>query len=399
MSRLLLLGDLAPVGISRTLIERGDLMRSDLLLANLETPLDCDHLSPLPKAGTHLRGDAAALVPFHELARNAVLTLANNHIGDYGERGLTRTLAAARKLGFTTVGAGANRVEAMAPRRLILAGGIRVTIVAAAERQYGQADHARAGVAAFDELALQVPALRKECDVLVASVHGGAEGTCWPSPTWQRQLHLLTELGVSIVHAHHPHLRQGFEERNGSWIVYGLGHSLVNPSLWSDQPDALSSFSFEFDVAALDQAPTVRKWELEQTDPATVVSKLATMNSTQTALLNDPLKDPVLLEALWQHHAVDLWESFYAGQFGLASSRGRRLRRVLADLRYAIPRPPENPAKSNRAQWWFHVASSPYNTAIVTTALGLKIGEVSDLRTLASEEIYRQGMRGCFPNE
>jgi hypothetical protein len=112
--------------------------------------------------------------------------LANNHVLDWGYRGLEDTLATLRGLGIAKAGAGRDVAEAAAPALLALPGGGRVLVLAFAHRSSGvpwnwaAAEH-RAGVnllsdlgeATVDRIAREVRALRRPGDIVLASIHWG----------------------------------------------------------------------------------------------------------------------------------------------------------------------------------------------------------------------------------
>jgi poly-gamma-glutamate capsule biosynthesis protein CapA/YwtB (metallophosphatase superfamily) len=88
------------------------LTSADFTAVNLETPVTSRgppqpktyHFATTPGAFTALRGAGVDLV-----------TMANNHILDYGQTGLADTLAAAKAAHFPYVGAGVNAAAAWAP--------------------------------------------------------------------------------------------------------------------------------------------------------------------------------------------------------------------------------------------------------------------------------------------
>src|SRR4051812_43498982 len=90
----------------------GILRQATLAVANLECALT-SRGTPIPGKCT-LRGNpgwAAILAQ----AGIGVVSLANNHVMDYGPEGLSSTLDALRHAGIAAVGAGATKQEACAP--------------------------------------------------------------------------------------------------------------------------------------------------------------------------------------------------------------------------------------------------------------------------------------------
>lgn len=124
--------------IARSLVARSpeliDLLGSvDLLFGNLETSLlDLDGFGGSPQAesgGTWLLAPPEVAQDLRSLGFDAV-SLANNHLGDWGVEGLRTTISSLRQAGIAWAGAGETRSAAIAPRYLDLPAG-RVAIVAA----------------------------------------------------------------------------------------------------------------------------------------------------------------------------------------------------------------------------------------------------------------------------
>ena len=91
---------------------RRELTSAAIAVANLETPISCRGHA-MPKAFT-LRADPAVMADVAALGLGAV-TLANNHIMDFGLYALRDTLAACQRAGIACCGAGEDLAAALAP--------------------------------------------------------------------------------------------------------------------------------------------------------------------------------------------------------------------------------------------------------------------------------------------
>lgn len=82
-----------------------------------------------------------------------------------------------------------------------------------------------------------VSVLKKQCDIVVVSFHGGAEGAKYPHVTGQREMflgedrgnvkefaHACIDAGADIVYGHGPHLPRAIELYKGHLIAYSLGN-------------------------------------------------------------------------------------------------------------------------------------------------------------------------------
>ena len=210
-------------------------------LVNIEGPILGESLEPFaaaPKAGPHLYN--CSLPESHY---PIVAILANNHLFDYGLQGYLSTREELEQRAIAAVGAGTNDAEAKRPLSLTF-GNIRVGILARSERQFGVAARGKSGVAGFDaSLFAQINELKKEHDVVIVSMHGGAELVPWPSPSRQLTYQSLVDAGADIVYGHHSHVPQGWEIYKDRFIFYGLGNFCVDPAKWSWHPHGLWSLS------------------------------------------------------------------------------------------------------------------------------------------------------------
>ncbi|MBU2577619.1 CapA family protein [Patescibacteria group bacterium] len=71
-------------------------------------------------------------------------------------------------------------------------------------------------------------------DILIVSLHWGAEYIKEPFP-WQKELaHSLIDQGAKVVLGHHPHVTQPTEEYSNGLIFYSLGN-FVFDQMWSEE--------------------------------------------------------------------------------------------------------------------------------------------------------------------
>ena len=238
---VLFLGDTGPGDAAEpTLRERGydfpyratvDLLRgADLTVVNLEMPIT-DRGSPPTLYKDYVyraRPDAAPALAW---AGVDVVSLANNHVIDYGDVGLADTLAAVRAAGMVPLGAGADEAEA---RRGIIAtiGGVKVGLLAFCQRQplwemwVDQFARARRpGTVALTELALRedLSRLRARADLVVVLLHIGYNYRAPADTTiaWSRR---AIELGADLVIDHHPHVAHPIMMHQGKPIALSVGN-------------------------------------------------------------------------------------------------------------------------------------------------------------------------------
>lgn len=231
--RVVVASDWAPIrafeDIARSAPESayGDLLPSlraaDLRVVNCECALT-RAATPVWKSGAVFKGAPAhvralRVVPFD------VACLANNHVLDYGVRGLAETLRVLQQNGIRTVGAGLTEKEACAPLS-VRANGIRVHIVNFSEGEDLTAASGGPGVFGWDipRVIESVRRLKKAGGVVIAIGHCGLEYVPFPPPYVVSAFRAIADAGADCVIGHHPHVPQGMEFRRGRPIFYSLGN-------------------------------------------------------------------------------------------------------------------------------------------------------------------------------
>lgn len=255
---------LAPEHVWGDALARLDDFAPHLRIVNLETSItDCDR--PYPGKAIHYRMHPANVDCLLAL-RPDCCVLANNHVLDWGEHGLRQTLATLARAGVRTAGAGHDEDEAWSPAVLDVPGG-RVLVFACATCDSGvpqeQAARAeRAGVAwlhdcsaqAAERLCRRIGALRRDGDLVVASIHWGANRV-HEVPAKQRAFarRLLDSGTVDVIHGHSSHHPLPVQIHHGRLVLHGCG-DLVNDYEGIGPHGALRSdlgclYLADFDVA------------------------------------------------------------------------------------------------------------------------------------------------------
>jgi poly-gamma-glutamate synthesis protein (capsule biosynthesis protein) len=365
-----------------------------LSICNLEGPVvrEATPVKPAPKAGPHLLNKSLPMAQ----GMTCLLTLANNHLMDYGETGLCETMSVLASREIAGTGAGIDARDAAQPC-LIEHDGVRYGVLARCEVQFGIATDRRPGVAAFDAtLYRAIRDLKRECDVVIASIHAAAEMCPWPSPRRQDTWRALVEAGADVVHGHHAHVPQGWERHEQGLIFYGLGNLCVDPQVWSRAPNALWSLVPELTrvggkiamhptTAVIDDLGTrvrVREATPEEAD----------LHRYYLASCNRPLAERALLEGLWQEVSVRMYQAYYADWLGFEHKGGPRsqgfwqgARRFLGQARAAVRRTFSwnCPTTISQGQYllWYHLFACDSHNDAIATALGVLGGSLDDLRT------------------
>ncbi|OHD22419.1 MAG: hypothetical protein A2Y38_03535 [Spirochaetes bacterium GWB1_59_5] len=238
---------------------------ADIAFANLETP--ASYLgAPYPGKPENVtfRADPATLFGI-AWAGFDVVSLANNHINDYGPRAVEETLDYLKLLGIQSGGVGRSIEEARKPA-IVIRDGVSFAFLAyavpaysiigatgslsgaaltrAEERLHGpipplppatNPDSSRnrgtgVALATRENIIADIQHVKASLapDYLFVSVHWGEEHQRIPD-TVQRILgRAAIDAGATAVLGHHPHVLQSLERYHGGLIIYSLGNFIFD---------------------------------------------------------------------------------------------------------------------------------------------------------------------------
>ena len=209
---------------------------ADFNIINLESPLTTGgNKDKIKKTGPNLKADPKT-VGVLNLLKTDLVTLANNHIYDYGALGLSETLNLCNQNNINTVGAGLTLAEA---NKIFYKnfGELSVAVINIAENEWCNASETRGGANPMNFIAntRSILEAKKISDIVILIVHGGHEYYHFPSPRMVQQYRFYAELGASIIIGHHSHFISGYEIFNGVPIFYGLGNFLFDSDTDSNE--------------------------------------------------------------------------------------------------------------------------------------------------------------------
>lgn len=203
---------------------RKTIKSADFSFVNFESPIVEDGYKPIPKCGPNLRctPEAAEAIRF---AGFTGVTMANNHILDYGVEGLRKSVACCKKEGLYIVGVGENIEEAGKPLYLEKAGKT-LAIINCCEHEYSIATHSEPGANPINPICqyYAIQEAKMKSDYVLVIVHGGHEMFQLPSPRMVESYRFFIDAGADAVVNHHQHCYSGYELYKGKPIVYGLGN-------------------------------------------------------------------------------------------------------------------------------------------------------------------------------
>ena len=201
----------------------------DISITNLECPLTIRG-KKINKVGPSLKGPPEASEALKFAGFNLV-SLANNHLMDYGEVGLKDTINALETKGIQYVGAGDSLRAANTPQ-VISIRGLRIGFLNIAEHEFSIATEYMGGASSLSVVNnyYQILEVKKSVDFLILIIHGGHEFFPHPSPRMKKLYPFFIDLGVDAVIGHHAHVFSGYEVYKNAPIFYNIGNFVFDRS-------------------------------------------------------------------------------------------------------------------------------------------------------------------------
>lgn len=207
------------------------MQESDILIMNNEfTYMEEGRSEALRGKDYTFRAEPDAVELLEVFGVDAV-TLANNHVYDYGETGLLDTMKYLNEAGIPYVGAGENMDEA-SKILYYVANGRKIAIVAASQIektfQYTkEATETSAGVLKTlnpNRFMHVIELADANSDYVIVVPHWGTEGTLYPDASQRKLAENFVWAGADVIIGGHPHRLQGTSYVDGVPVAYSLGN-------------------------------------------------------------------------------------------------------------------------------------------------------------------------------
>ncbi|MEK7841619.1 MAG: CapA family protein [Deltaproteobacteria bacterium] len=198
---------------------------SDIAVANLEAPLTHRRDAFMEKEFIlKMDPDAAGAI---KAAGFDVVTLANNHIMDYGQDGLQDTINFLDKAELKHTGAGKDLKNARTPA-IISIKNKKIAFLAYSkvfpEEFYATKESGGTAQGIFEYVRYDIMEIKKQVDFVIVSFHWGEELMKYPKEYQIKLAHLAIDSGAGLIIGHHPHVLQGVERYKNGLIFYSLGN-------------------------------------------------------------------------------------------------------------------------------------------------------------------------------
>ena len=203
---------------------KNQLFSADLVFSNLEAPF-CEKGEPYPK-------NFVFKVPEKHIqvlksGNINLVSLANNHILDYGLPCLSSTIQVLQNENIFYAGAGVDKKKASKPAVFEI-NNLKFAFFAYSMTlpKYFFATDSTGGTAYPHKKLLKdsISYYNDIVDYIIVSFHWGEELTALPKEYQQNYAHLSIDYGADVILGHHPHVLQGIEVYKNKIIVYSLGN-------------------------------------------------------------------------------------------------------------------------------------------------------------------------------
>ncbi len=204
---------------------------AELAIANHEQPVTdaaVHHTSGLRFSGK------PALTKIFTRAGIDFMSLANNHIKDYGSDGIKDTRRILRQNGIAFGGAGKDLAQA---RQIgyLEAGDERIAIIPCLDIVpiYWAGPNQSGATPCLDRyLVPDIKKARKKADFVIVFPHWGVEYTRKPLPSMRKHAARWVKAGVDMVVGAHSHVAGSIEDIDGVPVLYSMGNLIFDQN-WS----------------------------------------------------------------------------------------------------------------------------------------------------------------------
>ena len=206
--------------------------KSDIMVANSEFTIS-DRGEKMPGKYYTFRASPSR-IPIYEEMGVDLLTLANNHVYDFGKTAFEDMIDSLNEYKIPYIGAGKNIQEAKKPYYFIL-NGYKIAFVNATRAEKliltPEATETEGGVfRCYDPTAFTntIKEAKTESDYVIALIHWGKEDSHQLETVQKETSKIYIDAGADMIVGSHAHVLQGIEFYNSKPIIYNLGDFIFN---------------------------------------------------------------------------------------------------------------------------------------------------------------------------
>lgn len=240
-----------PFAATREILRQGD-----IVIGNLESPLASSGIEFTDKKFRFKVDPQAALAL--KKAGFTHLSLANNHILDFGTEGLKETLAALAANSIISAGAGQN-LTAARKAGITAIHGVKVAFLSYSltypEEFFAGKETAGTAPGYAALFTADIAAAKKQADCVIVAFHWGGEGLDKPKAYQIIAAHRAVDAGADIIIGHHPHTLQGVEYYGKGVIFYSLGNYAFGSYSRSSEISMIARITFDAGIREVEIIP------------------------------------------------------------------------------------------------------------------------------------------------
>lgn len=211
-----------------------EIKQADIAMANQEFPFSSNG-KPMKNKQYTFRVEPKLVNILKDMQLD-IVTLANNHVLDFGNIALLDTFSTLDRNNIKYVGAGTDLAKAKEPkyfeinnRKIAILGASRVIPEAS-----WNAGNQKAGLLTTYDPTLLIEEIKKAketSDFVITYIHWGIERKLYPEDYQRKLAKQYIDAGADVVVGSHPHVLQGMEYYKGKPIVYSLGNFIFYNSI------------------------------------------------------------------------------------------------------------------------------------------------------------------------
>ncbi|AKX52911.1 CapA family protein [Thiopseudomonas alkaliphila] len=326
--RVLIGGDFCPENRAEKLLSNGgqvfsiDYLRvwksSDFRIVNLEGPITSSD-SKIDKVGRHIKFNPSIMCGLKKMGVTH-FSLANNHIMDYGERGVNDTIYYLKKYGIEYFGCHAQKES------VLVKDDTKVVMLSFSNKEFSlMEDNKGIGACSMDLIHMfqKIEAAKALTKHIVVILHTGLSMHPLPSPEQRKLCKFLIDIGVSVVLCQHSHIMGAYESYKDGFISYGQGSFVFE----LNRKDSVWNQGYSIDLKIENDKRTVNIIPHRQFDNTLSVRNLTQSEFEQFEVsmqkINKVLEDEDQFKKEWTIYLKKV-EKYYFNQFFLPKNRGIR---------------------------------------------------------------------------
>ncbi len=207
---------------------------ADIAFANFENPISDRGI--LSGSKYSFRANPAAVQGLANTGFD-VVSVANNHIWDYGRDAVVDTMHILKSAGISYVGAGEDFSTAHTPVIKNI-NGVKIAYLGYTNlvSLSVTTESSRPEINFIDMVQIRkdIALAKQQADVVIVSYHWGEEYNTTHTVFQEEIGHQTIDAGANLVIGHHPHVVEEVEKYHGGYIAYSLGNFVFDQNFSTD---------------------------------------------------------------------------------------------------------------------------------------------------------------------